>query len=110
MLWSNSCCFIFTAALMALGTGGANPPAATAEVVLAERRSEWVKGIKTGQETNNSYGRLVALCLCSPDFRAVQILDLLGSPKQSVGKHLLMRRRCKTRLRLASGLCPQIVL
>lgn len=58
LLWSNSCCFIFTAAPMAWGgVGGlggcANPPAATAECV---------KGIKTGQETN-SYGRLVALSL-----------------------------------------------
>lgn len=44
-LWSNSCCFLFTTALIALGTGETNCPGATAEVVL--RFLEWVEGIKT---------------------------------------------------------------
>lgn len=44
LLWSNSCCFLFTTALLALGTGEANCPAATAEVVL--KHSERVEGIK----------------------------------------------------------------
>lgn len=43
-LWSNSCCFLFIAALIALGTGETNCPGTTAEVVL--RCSEWVEGIK----------------------------------------------------------------
>lgn len=46
---SNSCCFLFSPALIALGTGEANCPAATAQVVL--RCSEWVEGIKSDQET-----------------------------------------------------------
>lgn len=45
LLWSNSCCFLFTAALFALGTREANCPAATAEVVL--RCSEWGEKTKT---------------------------------------------------------------
>jgi len=55
LLWSNSCCSMFTAALVALGAGRANPPAATAQVVLVERCSEWVNRIKTGQDAD-SYG------------------------------------------------------
>lgn len=44
LLWSNSCCFLFTTALVALGTGEANFPAVTAEIVL--RCSEWVEGVR----------------------------------------------------------------
>lgn len=54
---------------MALGTGGANPLTATAEVVLAERRSEKVKGIKTGQEIN-SYGSTCGTALMEPRFQS----------------------------------------
>lgn len=49
LLWSNSCCFLFSPALIALGTGEANCPAATAQVVL--RCLEWVEGIRSDQET-----------------------------------------------------------
>lgn len=42
--------------MTALGTEGANPPAAAAEIVLAERHLEGVKGTKTGQETNSCGG------------------------------------------------------
>lgn len=76
---------------MALGTWGAKLPAASAAVALAESFGMGA-GIQT-EEGTDSWESFVAL-------REVQILNLLVSPKHSVGNHLLMRNTC---IGLASG-------
>lgn len=100
LLWSNSCCFLFTAAMSAPGTREANCPAATAEVVL--RCSEW------GERTKRLTPMVALVAL--PRFQSSTNTTFTWLTKAKCEQAFTDEEEVQNLPQTPSALCPQTVL